>query len=450
MTESTRDAGLVRAVGTWPFAASIVNIVVGAGIFAVPAAVAACTGAYGPLAFLACAVAIAAIAACLAEAGSRLPTSGGIYGQVETAFGPLAGYVAGTLLWFGNVLACGGIAAALADVAVNVVPARFASLTHAAVIIAAVGVVAVLNTRGVQRGARFVDAATLVKLVPLVIFIIAGAHVFHRANFSQTIAPTTSGIGRALILAFFVFTGMEVPLSASGEVSQPARTIPRALAIAIASVTLLFVSIQLVAQGVLGPALAQSNAPLADAMARISPGLRLMMLAAAGISMFGWLGSDILASPRVLFAFGRDGLLPRMLGRLNPRTHTPNVAIAFYAILAIALALSGTFAELAVLSTLASAVNYIGGCAAASRLASKGVATAGPPLKFRWLNLAATLGIGSMLVLIALASRAEITGLAALIVISTLVYLIQTRRKSAKAQPASSRPAASRNESEPT
>ena len=120
--------------------------------------------------------------------------------------------------------------------------------------------------------------------------------------------------------------------------------------------------------------------PLADAMARINPMLRLVMLAGAGLSMFGFLSSDILGSPRILFAFARDGLLPSVLGRLHARTHAPHVAISCYAILAAALALSGTFSELAVLSTLASAAFYIAGCAAAWKLARRGVAGAGAPL----------------------------------------------------------------------
>src|SRR6185312_12971737 len=122
MQESQRDTGLIRALGPWTLAASIVSMIVGAGIFAVPAALAASVGSYAPLAFLACGFAVGAVAICLAEGGSRVPTSGGIYGVVEAAFGPLAGFVAGTLLWVCCVLACGAVAAALADVAATLFP----------------------------------------------------------------------------------------------------------------------------------------------------------------------------------------------------------------------------------------------------------------------------------------------------------------------------------------
>jgi basic amino acid/polyamine antiporter, APA family len=424
---SQRDVGLVRAVGPWGLAASVTSIVVGAGIFAVPAALAERIGPYAPFAILLCAIAVGSVAICFAEGGSRIASSGGAYGYVEAAFGPLTGYVAGTLLWVGNVLACGSIAAALADVVASLMPQPLRAAVHPLVIVAALGGIALVNMGGVARATRLVNAATLLKLLPLGIFIIAGAGAIHGGNFLPSEIPRMPAVGHALILGLFAFTGMEVSLCTSGEVRQPARTIPRALALALLSVTVLYIAIQLIAQGILGPSLAESKAPLADAMARIDPGLKLLMLAGAGVSMLGWLTGDILGSPRMLFALARDGRLPSVIGRLHRRNHVPHVAILCYAALAVGLAVTGTFAELAVLATLASAGLYITGCAAAWRLARQGVAQAGDPLNFRWLGTAMFVGITSMVVLIALASRREIIGLAALISASIAVYLLQIR-----------------------
>jgi amino acid transporter len=427
MTPNERDAGLVRTVGPWGLAASIVNIVVGAGIFAVPAAMAASMGPYAFIAFLVGAVAIGAVAVCFAEGGSRLPTSGGAYGYVVAAFGPLTGYIAGTMLWLSSVLACGGVAAALGDVAGSLCPPAYKSALHAVVIVGVIGGIALVNLGGVARGVRLVTAATVLKLIPLATFVIVGAGAVHRSNFEWTVQPGTADLGRALILALFAFTGMETSLCASGEVERPARTIPRALVIALATVTILYVSIQYISQGILGPSLTHSTVPLADAMGMISPALRLLMLVGAAASMAAWIGSDILGTPRMLFAFGRDGLLPRVLGTVHAKSQTPRIAITCYATLAIGLALTGTFAELAVLATLGSAALYIAGCAAAWQLSRTAVAFAGAPLNFRWLGIAAAIGISSMLVLILLASRAEMVGLLAVIGISGAVYLIQIR-----------------------
>ena len=227
-----------------------------------------------------------------------------------------------------------------------------------------------------------------------------GAAFVDTANFGGTPPSANEDIGRALILALFTFTGMETALCASGEVKEPSRTIPRAIAIAMLSLTRASTSAcRSSRRACSAPRSRTSTAPLADAMARVNPALRVLMLAGAAISMLGWLGSDILGTPRVLFAFARDGLMPRVLGRVHPTTRAPHVAILCYATLAIVLALTGTFAELAVLSTLLVTVPYVGGCAAAVVLARRGVALAGTPLNFRWLRLAAVVGIGSCIAL---------------------------------------------------
>ena len=205
---------------------------------------------------------------------------------------------------------------------------------------------------------------------------------------------------------------------------EPARTIPRALMLAMLVVTLLYIAIQVVAQGILGPALATSTVPLADAMGRISPALHLLMLAGAAVSMFGLMSIELLGGPRILFAFARDGLLPAALGRVHARSHAPHVAIICHAAIAVVLALTGTFAELAVLSTLAVAPLYAGGSVAAWLLKRRRVAEAGTPLNFRWLGPAMIVAVVGMVALIALASRAEILGLLAVIAASLVGYLL--------------------------
>ena len=150
------------------------------------------------------------------------------------------------------------------------------------------------------------------------------------------------------------------------------------------------------------------------------------------------MATDILSSPRIIFAMARDGLLPRPLGAAHPRCHTPHVAIVCYGILAIALALTGTFAELAVLATLATAAVYILGCAAAWRLKHLNAAEAGRPLNFRWLESAALVGILSMVGLITAASGAEIIGLLLLLAVSAGLFRIQMvadRRRPSVNQP---------------
>lgn len=425
--EAARDRGLVRAVGPWGLTASIVNGVIGAGIFALPAAMALAAGWMAPLAFLACALVMGAVVLCFAEAGSRVPTSGGSYGTVEAAFGPLAGFVAGMLVWTTSILACGAITAAFADTVGALAPAAGGAVARGALIVGAIGLIAWINIMGVRQGARLIGGMTLVKLAPLVLFVVVGGYaVLHTLPPPPAPAPSELGIdfGQAMILALFAFAGMEIPLAASGEVAEPARTVPRALIRAMAFVLLFYVAIQVVAQGLLGGDLAGSTAPLADAIGRVSPALGIVILVGAALSMFGWIASNLFGAPRILFAFARDGLAPRALAAVHPRTHTPWVAILVQAVLSAACALSGSFVQLAVLAGLAVTGTYFLACAAAWRLHRMDVGVVDKPLSFRALPLAAIVGMVSMVLIAIQADPAEIAGLVAVMAGSALLYAV--------------------------
>ena len=149
-------------------------------------------------------------------------------------------------------------------------------------------------------------------------------------------------------MLIFAFLGVEIALGPSGEVRDPARTVPRALFLALATTTTLYLLIERVAQGLLGPAIADfASAPLAEAASRVlGSGGRLLVIGGAIVSMFGYVAGDMLGSPRSLYALGRDGILPAALARVHPRFHTPHVAIVVYAMLIAALAVSSSFTQL--------------------------------------------------------------------------------------------------------
>ncbi len=413
-----RDEGLVRGIGVGGLAFGIVNGVVGAGIFVLPASMALFAGAWAPLAFGLCAIAMGAIVVCFAEAGSRVPTSGGVYGFVEAAFGARAGFVAGMLVWVSSVLACGGIASAAAAGVGAMLPGLWGAVPRALMILATLGGITWINLRGVRAGAALVSIATSIKLVPLLLFVGVGGVAAAIGPGHKALAMPATDFGRATILGIFALCGMETVLSASGEVASPARTLPRALLAAGMFVLALYLAVQIVSQDLLGAALAHTQAPLADALGRISPGLRGLLLAGAVISMAGWIGSDILGAPRVLFAFARDGVLPRALGVLHSRTRVPANAICVHAALVAGLAISGNFEELAVLSTLDSAALYAMACAAAVVLQRRKVAREGTPLNFRVVPACAMLGIASMVALCLAASRVELAGLGATVIVA--------------------------------
>ena len=429
--EITRDAGLKRSIGVLGFAAALVNIVVGGGIFNFPGVIAAAAGPYAVFAYLACAIAVGAVVACCAEAGSRVPSSGGIYGYVDAAFGPLAGFGAGVFLWIGCVLAAGGIAAGFASALGAFVPVLATPPARAMVIVATFAVIAAANCVSARFAARAISLATAVKLLPLLAFVGVGIFFVDPGKLSAGPALAVGGMGRALLMALFVFQGMETVLGANGEVREPGRTLPRALLLAMAVCAGLFIAVQLVAQGLLGAELAGASAPLAKAAATIDPRFGVVLLIGTLLSLFAWLGSDILGSPRVLFALARDGYLPSIFGGLSAKGATPVFAIVFHSAIAALLAVSGTFEQLAVLSALATCVLYIGACLAAWSLSRRGVAVLGEPLRLPGLPALAIVGVLSMIAAIVLARPMEIAATAAVAVVSCGWYWLTRGRRPA-------------------
>ena len=424
-----RDAGLVRGIGVGGLAANVANYMVGAGIFVIPATVAAAVGTAAPLVFVAAALVMGAITICFAEASSRAPSSGGAYGFVEAAFGPFWGFLAGAMAWASVVLASGGVAAAAADVAAAFDPALGSPLVRAALIVGWFAILAGVNILGVRGATGVVKVSATIKLVPLAIFLGVGVTLVDLDAFTVPAAIAPGGYAQAAILALFLFTGMEGALTVSGEVRDPARSIPRALALALVGVSAMFIAVQLVAEGALGPALGASSTPLADVMGLVSPGLRALLLAGAAISMMGWLASDMLSSPRTLFAFARDGILPAALGRLHARTRAPRAAILVHGAIAAGLAVSGGFTKLAVLSTLVVVGVYVLGCAAAVALRRRGLALAGPPVVIPGMPVAALVALAAMAWLTTQATAAEAAAVGLLLLVLGALYWLARRRR---------------------
>lgn len=423
-----RDTGLVRGIGPWALTGAFVGILVGSGIFNVPAPMAAAVGPWAPLAYLACGLAVGAVLLCFAEAASRVPTSGGVAGFIGTAFGPYWGFLTGVLNWASAVTSAGAIAAAIADVLGTLVPALAAGPGRAVELTGWFLALAVLNIAGVGIAARVVAIATSVKLVPLALFIGVGVWFIDPARLVAPLAGGHADIGRAAILGIFLFTGIEASMAVSGEVRDPSRTIPRAIIASVTGYALLCIAVQLVAQGLLGSALSGSVAPLADGIATVAPPLRLVLLAGAVISMAGWTASDALSSPRMLFAMARNGFLPASIGRLHRRNATPWVASLVHAAIAAALAVSGSFAGLAIVATLIVIVIYVVGSAAAVVLRRRDIALAGAPVRIPGLSGVALAGSAAMLWVGLQSTRAEAVGIAALIGITTLVYLLRRQK----------------------
>jgi len=368
------DSLLVRGLGVRQLTATIFNHTVGSGIFVLPAFAVAQLGGAAPLAYLACALVMVLVVLVFAEAGSRVTATGGPYAYVEIGLGPFFGFATGILLAASQISAAGAISMLLGQSL-----ARLAGLQGAlwpnVIVLALVATLAAVNIRGLSWGARVVEIFTAAKLVPLLFFVLAGVFFISPPNLRWSDMPAAAQVAATAGTLIFAFSGIETALMPSGEVRDPTRTVPRAAMLALGAATLLYLSVQAVALGILGPALATDKvAPLATAAGKFAGNAgSALLLAGASVSMFGWLTGSILAGPRALFALARDGFLPRQLAAVHPRHHTPHLAIIAYGILAIGVSLTGTFEQLAVLSNLAALGVYFLGAIAVWQLRKRNV-----------------------------------------------------------------------------
>jgi amino acid transporter len=243
--------------------------------------------------------------------------------------------------------------------------------------------------------------------------------------------PPASSIFGTAGLIILAFIGMETAVTPSGEVHDPARTVPRAAALAMTAVVVLYLSVQLVTQGLLGPAVVnEPAAPLAAAAgAAFGPLARVVMLLGAATSMFGNLSGSVLAAPRGVFALGRDGFAPRVLAAVHPRWRTPHVAIVAYSAVALVLGISGSVERLAILTNLASLLVYMGVALAAWVLQRRDVRLTAEPFRLPGGPLIPLAAFAAITFVIASAvSAKEWLAVGAALSLATIAYGVRSLR----------------------
>jgi len=427
---SVQNEGLVRVIGVGALGLGVVNMVVGAGIFVLPGRIAAELGSAAIIAYLVCSVALALIFLCFAEVGSRVTRSGGAYAYIEEAFGPFAGFIASILYWFGYMaLSDAAITVAMVEAMSVAFPVLGESIPRAAFIIALFMFLTVVNIRGVKSGVRLYVFNTLAKLIPLLLLLVVGLFAIRIENLAIPAWPSAQQVGAGAILLFFAFSGGETALNASGEIRNPSKTVPLGLLMGISILLVLYVGLQTVAQGVLGPELASNTeAPLVAVAVAVFGGWGgKMLLAGVVISIFGAISGDMLGAPRVLFACSLDGSLPKVLSKVHPEYKTPYVAVIFFAIVVCAFTLSGTFRYLAVFATGSLLIIDLGVSLAVMRLRQRdGLPEAG---EFRLplgplIPLLSCLIIGWLLLQV---PAQEAFSIAGLVGAATVIYAVRAR-----------------------
>ena len=425
-----RTPTLRRELGRWDLTAIGVNQVIGGAVFALPAALFASAGAWSPWLVAAVALASLLIALSFAEVSSRFEGTGGPYLYTRAAFGRFPAFQVGWLLWFTRAASWASVISVLATSLGFYFPAVTAGAPRAILIAVIIAVVAAINIRGIKQSSFIVNVFTIGKLTPLVLFIAVGLFYMNPAALAPGPLPEFAGLSASALLLIFAFGGYETVPVPAGEAKDPRTAVPFALVMTIAIVAIVTIRSQVVAVGTL-PGLATSRTPLADAAALFmgAAGAGLITIGAV-ISTTGNNMGQALSGSRNLYALAEQGDLPAFFGRVHPSFRTPYTAIVVTAAVALALALSGTFAVLATASAISRLIVYVATCASTLRLRGRQFADTVKPPTFVVPGgpIIPLLAIGISLTIIAGASRTQLIGGAWAIAAGTVLYVVATRQ----------------------
>jgi basic amino acid/polyamine antiporter, APA family len=336
---------LLRRLGTRDAALIVMGGIIGSGIFMNPSVVARHVHS-AALVMLVWAVGGATVilgGGVFAELAGRRPHDGGLYAYMRDAFHPALAFMYGWTLLL--VSQSGGMAAAAVTFA-----KYFAPLTGWQTPTVVIGTVAIafftaINALGVRTGATAQNAFMIVKILAIGGFIAVGLFAPHAASMPNPMTAigggTFAAIGLALVPVLFAYSGWQTSSFMSAELREPEKTLPRGMIAGVLAVVVLYLAVNAVCLRVLGvQALAATNTPASD-IARLAfgpIGLRVMAIVIA-LSTLGFLGNQILTSPRVYFQMAADGSFFKQLAWVNPRTHAPVVAIVAQGLVAIVISL---------------------------------------------------------------------------------------------------------------
>jgi basic amino acid/polyamine antiporter, APA family len=357
---------LIRALGRWSMVALAINCILGSGIFGLPSLLAGLLGRASVPAMLVAALAMGVIIACYAEVATRFSATGGTYLYLRAVFGRLIGVQAGWLTLLVRITACAASTDLFADYLSEFWPAAAHGGARVFVISAFVGLLLLVNVRGVRAGALMSNLAVLGKLTALGLLCAAALLWFshHAPLVPQPVVVPWSGWRHALLLLFFLYGGYEAALYPLGEARDPQRDVGFALFTALGVVALFYALLQFVTVSVL-PDPAASARPLAD-VARVMLGVPGSALVTAGalVSVYGYVSANMLASPRGMYALAEQGDFPPLFARVHARYHTPYVAIVVFAASVWVFAWLADFSWNVTLSAVARLLYYGAVCVA--------------------------------------------------------------------------------------
>ena len=354
---------LVRGISRWDLTAIAVNTIIGTGIFILPARVTGLIGSYSLLAFLACAVIIAFIVLCFAEVSSRFQSTGGMYLYAREAFGSAVGFEVGWLYWIVRVTTFATNCNAMLIYLGFFFPETTEGYWRILIVSLVVLVITVVNFIGVRESTIMTNVFTVGKILPLFIFVAAGAFFIEPANFSFGELPEYTKFSEAVLILIYAFVGFEAAVIPAGETKDPKKNVPFALLTALAFCAILFITIQIVAIGTL-PDLANSKTPLADAAGRFLGSFGAAFIAiGALISVLGNLNGGFLAATRLPFAMAEQKELPQILAKTHEKFKTPYISLLLTSLVIFVFTLQTSFYSALTIATITRLLVYATTCA---------------------------------------------------------------------------------------
>ena len=378
---ANKDGHLVRSLKVRDFLALGVGTIVSASIFTLPGEVAAMhTGPAVAISFLLAAVVAGLVAFAYAEMSAAMPFAGSAYSWINVVFGEFFGWIAGWALLAEYFIAVAFVGSGLsANFRALIAPLGLklpASLSNAfgtdggivdLVSVVVIALVAALISRGVSRAARVENVLVVLKVFAVLLFIVVGLTALHAANYVPFIPKyheTTNGpfggwqgIYAGVSMIFLSYIGFDSIAANSAEAINPQKTMPRGILGSLVIAVVLFVAVSLVLVGMLPYSkYANSAEPVGLALrAAGHGGVATVVQTIAVVGMFTALIGMSMAGSRLIYSFGRDGMLPKWLGKLD-KSNRPNRALWTLTIVGI---LIGAFFPFAFLSQLISAGTLI-------------------------------------------------------------------------------------------
>ena len=344
---------LPRTLGVWSAALAAIGLTIGSGIFRVPSTIATEAGSVGAVMLVWVVGGIISLCGALtvAELAALFPRAGGVYAFLREAYGPLVAFLFGWSWFFIRSAASAGTALVFVGYLRTFVP--LSDVGGRLVAVALILLVGAANYRSVRLGAAIQNASSVAKV--LAILLVAGALFALGQGHGALSEPIHAaprnwgGVGVALVAALFAYDGWIAATLIAGEVRDPGRALPRALAAGTAVIVLTYLVINAAYLYALPLGdIARSQAVAADAMTRAAGAAGAAVVAAlVMLSTFGGLNAGILTGPRVYFAMAEDGLFFRRVAAVHPRYRTPYVAVAIVVALTAINASIRTFEQLA-------------------------------------------------------------------------------------------------------